>query len=103
LSGLTAQGWHNLGMFARAAGDLEKAQAHYEQAIHLFERLGKRREAAQARNNLGGLLLQQEHFSAAAEIFRDALAVLEKVGDRETTAQVRHNLQIALQWTSTEE
>ncbi|MGB4977409.1 MAG: hypothetical protein WBR35_11780, partial [Anaerolineae bacterium] len=62
--------------FARAAGDLALARRNYEQAVGIYDRLGHRREAAQARNNLGGVLFRQYEIEAADAVWSDALAVL---------------------------
>ncbi|MFZ1405071.1 MAG: hypothetical protein WAW03_18395 [Anaerolineae bacterium] len=80
--------------FARAAGDLALARRNYEQAVSLYDRLGHRREAAQARNNLGGVLFRQYEIEAADAVWSDALAVLESVGDMVTAADVRRNLEL---------
>ncbi|MBK9612451.1 tetratricopeptide repeat protein [Candidatus Amarobacter glycogenicus] len=78
----------------RAAGDLALARRNYEQAVSLYDRLGHRREAAQARNNLGGVLFRQYEIEAADAVWSDALAVLESVGDMVTAADVRRNLEL---------
>ena len=76
---------------ARAAGDLALTRRNYEQAVSLYDRLGHRREAAQARNNLGGVLFRQYEIEAADAVWSDALAVLESVGDMVTAADVRRD------------
>ena len=79
---------------ARAAGHLALARCNYEQAVSIYDRLGHRREAAQARNNLGGVQFRLGEMEAAQETWQQALAVLEVVGDLETAEQVRHNFTV---------
>ena len=59
--------------------------------------MGHRHEAAQVRNNLGGVLFRQYEIEAAEAVWMDALAALESVGDTVTAADVRRNLALIAQ------
>lgn len=81
------------GLLARAAGDLEAACDHFEDAIDLLSRSDSPLEAARARVELAGVLLARDRVDAAAREAHAALDVLDEAGAEGDSVRTRTLLQ----------
>jgi predicted ATPase/class 3 adenylate cyclase len=67
--------------FADAAGDVERARSHAEEAMALYEALGDRRGVARARHELGGFAARGRDWAAARDMWQQCVADFTEVGD----------------------
>lgn len=91
---------NNLGFLAKAAGDLETAEAHFLRALEiLHSQLGQEHEkTATVSSNLGALYQSAGFFEQAREMHMIALETRRKLLGEEhpDTAQSHNNLALAL-------
>jgi tetratricopeptide (TPR) repeat protein len=91
---------NNLGFIAKAAGDLEKAEAHFLRALEiLHSQLGQEHEeTATVSSNLGALYQATGFFEQSREMHMIALETRRKLLGEEhpDTAQSHNNLALAL-------
>ncbi len=88
LGDLTQQAWmlNNLGVNAIYASRFEEALGLFERATELLTTVGHTGGAAQARYNVGDVLLRQGRLPEAETALREALRVSRSVGDLEGVA-----------------
>lgn len=91
---------NNLGFITKAAGDLEKAEAHFLRALEiLHSQLGQQHEqTATVSSNLGALYQAAEYHEQAREMHMMALETRRSLLGEEhpDTAQSHNNLALAL-------
>jgi predicted ATPase/Tfp pilus assembly protein PilF len=78
---LRARALNGAGGLAYYQADYPAAQAHYQEALHLFTQLGDHRSAARTRNNLGLVANDLGAYSEARRYFEPVLAELRQAGD----------------------
>jgi len=85
--GVRAAAMSSRALVARAGGDLEDAQARFEDAVVLFDDAGLRHDLVEARLGLAGVLLERGKPDAAMRLAKEALTAARELGAaRETVA-----------------
>lgn len=78
-----------LSVIARDRGDYPEAQALFEQALALYQRLGDRKNAADTLREIGMLVRLQSEFARAQSLLEQAHAIYRELDDR-------HNIALSL-------
>ncbi len=89
---LQARGAFAQGFVAFAASDLERSLERYTEASGVFARIGDRRREAQARSNVGDVMLQLGRVVEAAAEIEAAIAAALRCGNARTARAATHNL-----------
>ncbi|MCX6641262.1 MAG: tetratricopeptide repeat protein [bacterium] len=76
----------NLGVVYKTRGDLDKAEAMYQQALNIFMELGNKIGIAIGYGNLGIVYQKRSDLNAAEEMYRKSLNLHEKLGCKEGMA-----------------
>jgi predicted ATPase/class 3 adenylate cyclase len=76
----------NLGLLAALEGNYEEARTRLEESADLFEQLGGRWQAMNARDGLGAVALVQGELHDAKRILRDCLPLAVELGAQLTVA-----------------
>lgn len=87
-----AEALGTLGTVAAAAGRYNEAVELTEEAVNIFEKLGRLGEVATGYNNLGSLLADMERYPEAEPAFEKAKQLSEEMGDLAGTASALLNL-----------
>lgn len=82
----------NRGMFARLAGDLDRARRDMNEALDLFRSSGDERAIAHALGRLGNLAKEAGEFAPARELLEECLAIRLRIGDSRGTGLAQGNL-----------
>jgi DNA-binding winged helix-turn-helix (wHTH) protein/tetratricopeptide (TPR) repeat protein len=77
-----ATAYVNLGLIARATGDIGLASTYLHEAIEIYDAEGVESLPGALTNNLSGVLIQQGHFDEAERYSRDAIANFRLMGNR---------------------
>jgi predicted ATPase/DNA-binding CsgD family transcriptional regulator len=77
---------------ARRQGDLDRAEALYQDSLAIYRALDDHPSIGSALNNLGVIALQRGDFAGAASLYEEALAAFRAQDDRPRTAAVLNNL-----------
>ena len=83
---------HTAGTLAFHEAHYQGAEAHYREALAIFQRLGQRRHIARTLGNLGNLALAREEHQTARQLYEQGLAIAREVGDRRSIATGLHCL-----------
>ena len=86
----------SLGWYLTRDGRPQEALGAYEQAMDVYDALGRPRELADTMNNTGVALVQAGRAIVAVPMFRKALRLRQDQGRAEKAANSRHNLARAL-------
>jgi ATP/maltotriose-dependent transcriptional regulator MalT len=87
-----ARGLSSLATLARRQGDLDRAEALYQDSLAIYRALDVHASIGAALNNLGVIALQRGDFARAADLYEQALAAFRAQGDRPRIAAVLNNL-----------
>ena len=92
--GIMFDPWHDirLGLAAKLAGHLERAEGHYKQALRHFKQIGDRGGEAGSLNNLGIIAETRGDLIEAERLQRESLAIRREIGDRGGEADSLFNL-----------
>jgi CHAT domain-containing protein/tetratricopeptide (TPR) repeat protein len=85
------------GRVYQATGEHAQALQHYDQALKLAEKIGRRDLQAGVRNNLGVLLLEQEDYEQAEQQLRLSLQIQQARQRYPEIARVLLNLAVCVQ------
>jgi tetratricopeptide (TPR) repeat protein len=84
------------GDLFRQQGQLEKAQAAYEQSRETYRKLGERHGEAELIRCIGGLRRQQGQWKQALSLLEQALPVFRELGDRRSEALTIRHMGVAM-------
>jgi tetratricopeptide (TPR) repeat protein len=77
-----ANGYHQLGMLAQDRGDYAAAQAGYQRALTISERLGNQAGMAAGYGQLGLLAQVRGDYDAAQARYQQSLTINERLGNQ---------------------
>jgi non-specific serine/threonine protein kinase len=81
-------------ILARNRGDHERAQAHYDESLALFRRLGDSWGESMVLNNLARVARDLKDWDRVSALADESLALFEGLGDRRGVAWVLSNLTV---------
>src|SRR5579872_89562 len=79
---LIARSFNLCANATRRQGNLEEAQAYYEQSLHLYRVIGNRRGMAEIFNDLGVLAIGRRDNVAGQDYLEQSLTICREVGDQ---------------------
>jgi tetratricopeptide (TPR) repeat protein len=83
-----------LGVIAYERGELDQAEAHFNESLQLARELDDNLMIARTSNNLASLIYLRNDTNGALTLFRTALLSYQRMGDRRGMAESYHNLGI---------
>lgn len=85
---------NEIGSAAKLAGQLERAEGYYKQALRKFKSDDDKKGEAYSLNNLGMIARTRGDLSEAERLYRESLAIKIEIGDRQGEASSLNNLGI---------
>jgi tetratricopeptide (TPR) repeat protein len=89
---LCAAAHHTLGTVRLYRGEYDGGQAHYEEAMRLFQSLGEEQNELKVRYSLAVVLFFSGDYSAAQAIYGDCLQRYRAIGDQRSSGLLLNNL-----------
>jgi tetratricopeptide (TPR) repeat protein len=90
--------WTRVGQAEQRLGNLETANAAWEQALRLGQKLGDRRRELEALEALGSIARQRGPASHALNLYAAAIKLAPSIDDRTSEARLRNSAGI-IEWT----
>jgi tetratricopeptide (TPR) repeat protein len=91
-----ASAWHGIGRVHDEAGDWDRAEAAYQNALYINVELANRGGQASNLDQMGSLYSKLGRFEESAQLHRQAATLCEELGTALTQARSLGNLAIAL-------